>query len=103
MPGQPIAVLLVAGAVAGLHSSSWGAFKDVAYERFCARKFARSIVFAVVAAGILYYVLPSIRSLHPVVTFASLMVIERAATEFYKAFLRREDQSKYLIASEFRV
>ncbi len=92
------------GALAGLHISTWGMYKDAPHEGFTWRKFFRSTavgaVLGFVAIGFVRWDLagdPAARFLF----WALCYLLERAATEFWKYFIREEDQSKYFIPMQF--
>lgn len=91
--------------LAGLHTSTWGMYKDAPHEGFTWRKYFRSTVVAAFA-GILIQWLVAFdlsRWSEVAVFFGTVYVVERALTEFYKTFLRVEDQSKYFIPMQFSV
>jgi hypothetical protein len=101
-------MLLLAAAVglmAGVHTATWGMYKDAPHEGFSRWKYARSIVLATVIA----VVVSAIWRLDPrqaadlVVLFGATYAVERALAEIYKTFLRDEDQSKYFIPMQFAV
>jgi hypothetical protein len=96
---------LIVGAVAGLHVSTWGMFKDSPYEGFSAAKYARSIIVAMLAAvgAQLLLRVDLARAGGLVVLFGVTYALERGLVEIWKAFLRREDQSKYTIPMAFAV
>lgn len=92
------------GALAGLHISTWGMYKDAPHEGFTWRKFFRSTAvgaaIGLAAHGFLRWDLagdPGARFLY----WALCYLLERAATEFWKYFIREEDQSKYFIPMQF--
>jgi hypothetical protein len=93
------------GLLAGAHTSTWGMFKDAPHEGFTYAKYARSILLAVVVAIVAHRVsgLDLMNWSRAVVFFGMVYVIERAITEFWKTFLRVEDQSKYFIPMQFHV
>jgi hypothetical protein len=93
------------GLLAGAHTSTWGMFKDAPHEGFTYAKYFRSILLAVVVAIITRRVtgLDLTTAAQAVVFFGMVYVIERAITEFWKTFLRVEDQSKYFIPMQFHV
>lgn len=103
MPAYLIALLV--GVAAGTHAATWGMYKDSIYEGFSGRKYFRSIllasVLAVVAQSVLHLDLPRASSL--VILFGITYVLERGVFEFYKVFLREEEQSKYFIPMAFAV
>jgi hypothetical protein len=93
------------GAAAGAHTATWGMYKDAPHEGFTWRKYGRSIALgsllgpaAAAAAG-----LDPRSAAGAVVLFGLVYAVERALVEFYKTFLREEDQSKYTIPMQFAV
>jgi hypothetical protein len=98
-------VALVVGVVAGLHAATWGMFKDAPYEGFTWRTYLRSpaiagvVAVCVAAAGDF----TSTGAAAIAVLFGLAYVIERGINEFYKTFLREEDQSKYSIPMQLSV
>ena len=93
------------GLAAGLHSATWGMYKDAPHEGFKWNTYVRSpilaaaIALAIVAgtefdprgpAGLL-------------LLFGVTYGLERAFLEIYKTFLRVEDQSKYTIPMQFAI
>jgi len=96
---------LLLGLAAGTHTATWGMYKDAPHEGFTWRRYARSILLG----GLLALALAASGALRPasaadaVVFFGLVYVIERALVEFYKTFLREEDQSKYFIPMQFAV
>jgi hypothetical protein len=93
------------GAAAGAHTATWGMYKDAPHEGFTWRKYSRSIALgsllgptAAAAAG-----LDATRAAGAVVLFGLVYALERALVEFYKTFVREEDQSKYTIPMQFAV
>jgi len=99
------AIATVVGLAAGLHAATWGMFKDAPYEGFCPRRFLRSPIVAGVAALVVFAVghLPSGTAAAMAELFGLTYVIERGIVEFYKTFLRDEDQSKYAIPMQLSV
>lgn len=98
---DPSLPLVVAGLLAGAHASSWGAFKDSPYEGFSTKKFVRSLVIGVAAGWFFYYTFTPDPGFSLAVGVAAILTLERFITEFYKAFIRNEAQSKYRISSRF--
>ncbi len=99
---QLLATLL--GALAGLHISTWGMYKDAPHEGFGWAKYFRStLVGALLGLGAYQFVGwdlvgdPGARFLY----WGLCYLLERAATEFWKYFIREEDQSKYFIPMQF--
>jgi hypothetical protein len=95
----------VVGIMAGVHTATWGMYKDAPHEGFSGWKYARSIVLATVIAVILSagWGLDPRRAADLVVLFGATYAVERALAEIYKTFLRDEDQSKYFIPMQFAV
>ncbi len=96
---------LLVGVLAGTHAATWGMYKDAVYEGFSWWKYIRSIVLAaVIAVGVqamLHLDLPHAGPL--LLLFGVTYVLERGSFEFYKVFLREEDQAKYFIPMSFAV
>ncbi len=100
---QAIAVTI--GVLAGLHSASWGMFKDAPHEGFTWPKYLRSPVLSGIVA-LAAHPLSGLDLGTPagmVLFFGLVYVVERAILEYYKTFLREEDQSKYFIPMQFHV
>jgi hypothetical protein len=94
---------VVLGLVAGTHAATWGAIKDSPFEGFKTASFVRSIVLAVVAAGVLATVTDLESTLAPIVLVGVIYATERLATELWKSFLREDDQSAYAIPMRIAV
>jgi hypothetical protein len=98
------ALATLIGALAGLHISTWGMYKDAPHEGFSWPRFLRSTAVGA-ALGLAAWVPlrwdlvgdPGARFLY----FALCYLLERAATEFWKYFVREEDQAKYFIPMQF--
>lgn len=93
------------GILAGLHSASWGMFKDAPHEGFAWRKYLRSPILSGLVA-LAAYPLSGLDITAPAglaLFFGLVYVTERAILEYYKTFLREEDQSKYYIPMQFHV
>lgn len=103
MSNEVIAVLI--GVAAGLHTSTWGMYKDAPHEGFAWPKFFRSTLVGGLAGFALQYFLHLELSqpANMAVFFGGCYVLERALVEFWKTFLRVEDQSKYFIPMQFSV
>jgi hypothetical protein len=96
---------LVVGALAGLHTSTWGMYKDAPHEGFTWPKYFRSTVVGALL-GLLTYPFLGWDMTDPrsqLVLWGLIYVLERGATEFWKTFIRDEDQSKYFIPMQFGV
>jgi hypothetical protein len=93
------------GLLAGIHTATWGMYKDAPHEGFSGWKYARSIVLAAVVAVVVAggWGLDPTRAADFVVLFGATYAVERAMAEIYKTFLREEDQSKYFIPMQFSV
>ncbi|MCG3118966.1 MAG: hypothetical protein ALAOOOJD_01262 [bacterium] len=98
-------IALIVGLAAGAHTSTWGMYKDAIYEGFTYKKYFRSIILSGIIAVVAQAVtqLDVMRASSLVVLYGLTYVIERAMLEFYKTFLREEDQSKYFIPMQFHV
>jgi hypothetical protein len=96
---------LATGLAAGLHSATWGMFKDAPHEGFTWRTYVRSPLLSAVIAVVLAAVL----ELDPgsagglAVLFGVTYGLERALVEIYKTFIREADQSKYSIPMQLSV
>ncbi len=98
-------IALVIGLMAGAHSATWGMYKDAIYEGFTCRKYFRSIILSGLIAIVFERVtnLDVMQPANMVIFYGMTYVIERGMLEFYKTFLREEDQSKYFIPMQFHV
>jgi len=98
-------IALLVGLAAGTHAATWGMYKDSVYEGFSRNKYLRSILLAgglaIVAQLVLGLDMARAGSL--VILFGVTYVLERGAFEFYKVFIRKEDQTKYFIPMTFAV
>lgn len=96
-------MFVLAGAIAGLHSACWGSYRDSPYEKFSKLKFIRSIILGAVLGFVLFYLLQFYRivELNLGVVFVFIMGFERVFTEFFKIFVREEDERKYKIPMKF--
>lgn len=93
------------GAISGLYSACWGAYKDSPFEKFQFKKFVRSIVVGFILGILLHYFLTfnDILNINLGVFFLVVMTFERLFTESLKAFIRNEKQDKYKIPSKLHV
>ena len=93
----------IVGLFGGLHSSSWGAYKDTPHEEFKVGKFLRSIAVGLVLGLLLFQFLKlnNIYSPNPGLFFLFVMAFERLYTESLKLFVRVENQDKYHILQTF--
>jgi hypothetical protein len=100
-----VGIALLVGVAAGAHAATWGMYKDAIYEGFTYTTYFRSFVVsacvAVTAELVVDFDMTQATSI--VVLFGLTYVIERGLAEFYKTFLRDEDQSKYSIPMQLAV
>ena len=100
-----LAFELLVGLAAGSHVSTWGMYKDAIHEGFTVPRYLRStfvgLFWAPVAARIVG--IDATTAAGIVVLFGLTYALERATTEFWKTFVRDEDQSKYFIPMQFHV
>jgi len=91
------------GLFGGLHSSSWGAYKDTPHEEFKIAKFLRSMAVGLVLGLIMFQFLKlhDIDNPNPGLFFLFVMAFERLYTESLKLFVREENQDKYHILQTF--
>lgn len=96
-------IALLVGTAAGLHTSTWGMYKDAPHEGFTWARYFRSTIIGAVIAPIVVALseLNVFSAGGMVVLFGFTYVIERAMVEFWKTFLREQDQSKYFIPMQF--
>lgn len=98
-------IALIIGLIAGTHSATWGMYKDAPYEGFTWGKYFRSTILSGLIAHMIVLItkLDAMKASNMVVLYGFTYVVERAMIEFYKTFLREEDQSKYFIPMQFSV
>lgn len=98
-PWDDYLVAVVVGMLAGAHAATWGMYKDAIHEGFTWPKYCRSIIVAgllgPLVLGLFRIDLGTAAGL--ICLFGTTYAAERFAHEFYKTFIRREDQSKYFI------
>ncbi|MFB3855647.1 MAG: hypothetical protein ACE148_17745 [Vicinamibacterales bacterium] len=94
---------LIVGLAAGTHIATWGMYKDAPHEGF--RRFKRSVIIAAIIAPLIVTAVPRewLSAGGLALLFGVTYVCERGTTEFYKVFIRNEDQSKYFIPMQFHV
>lgn len=93
------------GLSAGLHTSTWGFYKDAPFEGYSLHRYLRSTYISA-ALGVAVWPLTGLNLLDPghmLVYWGLVYVLERAMVEYYKTFLREEDQSKYFIPMTFHI
>jgi hypothetical protein len=100
-----LAIAAGVGAVGGLHAATWGMYKDSPHEGFAWRTYLRSVWVGMVLGPLVAALFGlSVRSAGELLLlFGATYAAERLAHEFYKTFLRQEDQSKYFIPMAFAV
>jgi hypothetical protein len=98
-----LAILI--GALAGLHISTWGMYKDAPHEGFSWFKYFRSTVVGAVLGGVAHhYVRWDLGNASSRFVYWGLIYcLERAVCEFWKYFIREEDQAKYFIPMQFGI
>jgi len=96
-------IAAVVGLLAGTHTATWGMYKDAPHEGF--RHYPRSIFVSTLAAPIIAWVagLDLTKASGLLLLFGVTYCAERGLTEFWKTFVRFEDQSKYTIPMQFHV
>ena len=88
--------LCVLGFCTGLHAAAWGAFKDSPYEGFRWGSYVRSLVIGLTVAAALSAT-PWGAGLDVLLLIGLLYAAERLTTEWWKTFVRHDDQSAYSI------
>src|SRR3954454_17873315 len=95
-------VLVVAtGILTGVHTATWGAFKDSPFEGYEAKKAARTVLVA--CACSIGLVVAGLAALPFVVLIGLCVACERLSTEWWKAILREDDQQAYSIPMRLAV
>jgi len=97
-------IALAIGIAAGLHTGTWGMYKDAPHEGFRWPRYFRSTLVAAVGALLIWrlFALPD-GPAGFLALFGVTYAAERALTEFYKTFVRQQSQSKYTIPMQFAV
>lgn len=100
-----IVASIAVGLLVGAHIATWGMFKDAPHEGFTVRRYLRSVWVAAALAPLAAWAgdVDPTRASGAIVLFGLTYALERACTEFYKTFIREEDQSKYFIPMQFHV
>jgi len=98
-------IVTLVGILSGTHTATWGMYKDSIHEGFTFRRYSRSILVSTAISPVAYWLtgLDAFRVADLVILFGIVYVAERGLTEFYKIYLRDEDQSKYFIPMQFHV
>lgn len=90
--------------VAGIHVACYGAYKDTPYENFIPRRAVREMMVAFFVAMVIVVLFDHHMITQRVFTrLAIIIIFSRIITEVYKLFIRREDQSRYLIPSQVHI
>ena len=105
MNGTAVIIAAGIGTLAGLHTATWGMYKDAVHEGFFWPRYFRSPIVGFVMALIAYAIArPALNTAGSMVQFFGVVyVLERGVVELWKTFLRNEDQSKYFIPMQFAV
>ena len=104
-----ILIVLLTGLLAGLHTSTWGMYKDSPHEGFGWPKYFRSTIISFILAPFVWHIteLKSDESLGMAASlfllWGTIYVTERGIVEVWKTFFRTEDQSKYFIPMQLHV
>lgn len=98
-------VATVVGLLAGMHTATWGMYKDAIHEGFTLPRFLRSVIVSGLAAPVIVLItgLDPLRASGLVVLFGVTYCTERGLVEFWKTFIRYVDQSKFTIPMQFHV
>ena len=93
------ATIAALGLAAGLHGALYGAYKDSPHESFLLRRFVREIVIALAVALGLTSV-PGAHDQSMFVLYLSTFALTRTVTEFWKLFVRVEQQAGFRIPTQ---
>jgi hypothetical protein len=85
------------GLMTGLHTATWGAYKDSPFEGFKWTSFLRSVLLGCAIACGVALTTSWEDDLHPLVLVGLFYTGERLATEWWKTIVREDDQSAYTI------
>ncbi|MBK8921722.1 MAG: hypothetical protein IPM81_09455 [Saprospirales bacterium] len=98
-------IAIFTGLVSGLHTSTWGMYKDSPHEGFAWLKYFRSMLVGAIYAPIVWKLtgLPLSTPAGIFLLWGSAYLAERVTLEIWKTFLRSEDQSKYFIPMQLHV
>lgn len=91
------------GILTGLHAATWGSFKDTPFEGFRLRSFVRSIVLGAAGSALLSVTSWLDRTEAFVALVGVFYATERLCTEWWKSFLREQDQTVYAIPMRIAV
>ena len=100
-----VVVAVVVGVLTGLHAATWGAYKDSPFEGFRPRSFVRSILVGAIASIAFggWQTRHGAESTSIMVWVGVAYALERLATEWWKSFVRIDDQSAYTIPMRIAV
>ena len=111
-----ILITMLIGLLAGLHTSTWGMYKDSPHEGFTWPKYFRSTIVGLIYGPVVYWIFQQTHHPLEVLTvdgglsardmlllWGSVYAAERGTVEIWKTFLRTEDQSKYFIPMQLHV
>ncbi len=93
---------LLIGVIAGIHAGSYGAYKDSPYEGFKVRRVIREI-FITSTIGLLFSVYQWAKQEEYFIVFLVIFASSRLITEFYKLFIRTENQNLYKIPTQIHL
>jgi hypothetical protein len=85
------------GVMTGLHTATWGAYKDSPFEGFKWPSFLRSVLLGCGIAVAIALTTTWTDDLHPLVLVGLVYTGERLVTEWWKTIVREDDQSAYTI------
>lgn len=85
------------GVMTGLHTATWGAYKDSPFEGFRWPSFLRSVLLGCGIAVAIALTTTWTDDLHPLVLVGLVYTGERLVTEWWKTIVREDDQSAYTI------
>lgn len=105
MSWSDLVVPMAVGALGGLHAATWGMYKDSPHEGFRWATYLRSVWVGAALGPVVarLFTLTGGSAGELVLLFGATYAAERLVHEFYKTWLRREDQSKYFIPMAFHV
>lgn len=98
-------IAILTGLLSGLHTSTWGMYKDSPHEGFTWPKYFRSMLVGAIYAPVVWQLtgLSLFSASGVFLLWGSTYLAERATLEIWKTFLRTEDQSKYFIPMQLSV
>jgi hypothetical protein len=98
-----VLALCLVGLMCGLHAATWGGFKDSPFEGFKPVSFVRSVSLGLGTALALALATDLESTQSMIVLVGLCYALERLATEWWKSFLRDDDQSAYSIPMRLAV